>query len=108
MLELKSLLKQVHRNRHIITCLPCAYHTVNNSNVKLRSSDEEGNPAAVGAGKDYRRLISETKRLLLMSPMYSLTLAEVVKHFVANSDPICSSVTELEHALASTQHSFLV
>ena len=82
--------------------------TVNSSDVKLRSSDEEGNPAMVSAGKDYRRLLSETKRLLLMSPTYSLMLAEIVKHFVANGDPICSSVTELEHVLANTQHNFMV
>lgn len=62
----------------------------------------------MSTGKDYRRLVSETKRLLLMSPTYSLTLTEVVEHFVANGDAICSSVTELHHALTNTQNNFMV
>jgi len=82
---------------------------VNSSNVKLKSSS--GNDESVGTlstGKDYRRLLSETKRLLLMSPTYSLTLAQIIEHFVANGDPICSSTTELHHILTSTQNSFTV
>ena len=82
---------------------------VNSSNVKLRSSNEDDDSAGMTAtGKDYRRLLSETKRLLLMSPTYSLTLTQIVEHFVANGDPICSSTTELSHILTSTQNNFMV
>lgn len=84
--------------------------TVNNSNIKLKSSGDDGEltAGAMSAGKDYRRLLSETKRLLLMSPTYSLTLAQILEHFVANGDSICTSTTELHHALTSTQNSFMV
>ena len=83
---------------------------VNNSNVKLRCSTEDTEVTAgtLSAGKDYRRLLSETKRLLLMSPTYSLTLAEIVEHFVTNGDPICTSAAELQHVLNTTQHNFTV
>ena len=83
--------------------------TVNNSDIKLKCSSKDGDVTGImSTGKDYRRLVSETKRLLLMSPSYSLTLAQIVEHFVANGDQICASTTELHHILTNTQHSFLV
>jgi len=78
--------------------------TVITSNVKLKAVTSE----ALAAGKDYRRLISETKRLLLMSPTYLLPLQAIVKYFVDNDDPLCNSIEELRHILATTTHSLMV